>query len=127
MEKAMTIHFEGDMPDTMEDLRQGVRMMREAAPKTWETWAKFVDASLAPAALDRKTKELVALGMSLTAQCKYCVGVHLQKCLDAGASEAEVIDVCHVAMVMGGGPAMTYIAEVHKALELYREKEEKLP
>ena len=122
----MTVHYEGDMPDTMEDLKHGIRMMREAAPKTWETWARFVESSLAPAALDRKTKELVAFGMSMTAQCKYCVGVHLQKCLDAGASEAEIVDVCHVAMVMGGGPAMTYIAEVHKALELYREKEEKL-
>lgn len=45
---------------------------------------------------------------------------------DAGASEPEIMDVCHLAMVMGGAPAMTYIAEVHKALELYREKEEKL-
>lgn len=122
----MTIHYEGDMPDTMEDLRHGIRMMREAAPGTWETWARFVDSALAPSALDRRTKELVALGMSMTAQCKYCVGVHLQKCLDAGASEAEIIDVCHVAMAMGGGPAMTYIAEVHKALELYREKQEKI-
>lgn len=120
----MSIHYEGDMPDTMEDLKHGVRMMRKVAPGTWEKWAGFVDATLAPAALDRKTKELVALGMSITAQCKYCVGVHVQKCLDAGASEPEIIDVCHVAMVMGGGPAMTYIAEVHKALELYREKEE---
>ena len=122
----MTAYYEGDMPDTMEDLRHGVKMMRESAPKTWEAWAGFADAALAPSALDRKTKELVALGMSLTAQCKYCVGVHLQKCLDAGATEAEIIDVCHVAMVMGGGPAMTYIAELHKALELYREKEAKL-
>jgi AhpD family alkylhydroperoxidase len=122
----MTIHYEGDMPDTMEDLKHGVRMMRNAAPKTWEAWAKLVDESLAPSELDCKTKEFVALGMSMTAQCKYCVGVHTQKCLDAGASEAEIIDVCHVAMAMGGTPAMTYIAEVHKALELYREKQEQL-
>ncbi len=122
----MTVHNEGDMPSTMDDLRQGVRMMRDAAPETWETWARFVDAALAPSALDRKTKELIALGMSITAQCKYCVGVHAQKCLDAGASRAEIIDVCHVAMAMGGGPAMTYIAEVHKALEVYAEKQDHL-
>lgn len=123
----MSVHYEGDMPDTMEDLKYGIKMMRDAAPKTWRSWANFVDTALEPAALDRKSKELVALGMSLTAQCKYCVGVHVQKCLDAGAKEAEIVDVCHVAMVMGGGPAMTYIAEVHKALELYRAKEERLP
>ena len=122
----MTVHDEGDMPSTMDDLKQGVRMMRDAAPKTWETWARFVDSALAPSTLDRKTKELIALGMSITAQCKYCVGVHTQKCLDAGASNAEIIDVCHVAMAMGGGPAMTYIAEVHKALEVYAEKQDHL-
>ena len=122
----MTVHHEGDMPDTMHDLREGIRMMRSASPKTWEAWAKFLDAALEPVDLDRKTKEFVALGMSITAQCKYCVGIHVQKCLDAGASEQEIVAVCHVAMVMGGSPAMTYIAEVYKALELYREKQEKV-
>lgn len=123
----MTVHSEGDMPLTMDDLRHGVRRMRNAAPETWEAWAHFVDAALAPSALDPKTKELIALGMSITAQCKYCVGMHTQRCLDTGASEAEIVDVCHVAMAMGGGPAMTYIAEVHKALELYAEKQEQVP
>jgi len=120
----MSVHYEGNMPETMADLKQGIRMMRKAAPKTWNTWAIFVDKAFEPAALDRKTKELLALGMSMTAQCKYCVGVHAQKSLDAGASEAEIIDVCHVAMLMGGAPAMTYIAEVHMAMELYRTKQE---
>jgi AhpD family alkylhydroperoxidase len=122
----MTVHHEGDMPHTMEDLKSGILMMRESAPKAWEAWAGFIDAALAPSALDRKTKELVALGMSITAQCKYCVGVHTQKCLDAGAKNEEIVDVCLVAMAMGGGPAMTYVAEVHKALELYDDKKEQL-
>ncbi len=122
----MSIHYEGDMPDTMEDLKHGIRRMREACPDTWRTWANFVDATLKPSALDAKTKELIALGMSITTQCKYCVGVHVQKCLDAGATDAEINDVCKVAMLMGGGPAMTYIAEVHKGVELYRIKQEQV-
>lgn len=122
----MTVHHEGDMPHTMEDLRHGVRMMREASPKMWEAWARFVDEALTPVGLNAKTKELVALGMSITAQCKYCVGVHVQRSLDAGAGKEEIAAVCQVAMVMGGSPAMTYIAEVNKALELYAEKREKL-
>ena len=112
------------MPDTMEDLKHGIRRVREESPEAWGAWANFVDAALKPSALDSKTKELIALGMSITAQCKYCVGVHVQKSLDAGATEAEISDVCKVAMLMGGGPAMTYIAEVHKAVEVYRNKQE---
>ena len=114
------------MPETMEDLKHGVHRMRKQAPNTWNAWANFVDAALEPSALDAKTKELIALGMSMTAQCKYCVGVHVQKSLDAGATDAEINDVCKVAMLMGGGPAMTYIAEVHKGIELYRSKQEQV-
>lgn len=122
----MSTHYEGNMPETMEDLRRGIHRMREDESKFWNKWASFVDASLKPAALGARTKELIALGMSMTAQCKYCVGVHVQKCLDAGATEAEINDVCKVAMLMGGAPTMTYIAEVHKGIELYRSKQEQL-
>ncbi len=122
----MSVHYEGDMPDTMEDLKHGIRRMREASPESWRAWANFVDAALKPSSLDSKTKELIALGMSITTQCKYCVGVHVQKCLDSGATDAEINDVCKVAMLMGGAPAMTYIAEVHKAVELYRSKQEQV-
>ena len=114
------------MPETMEDLKHGIRRMREASPEYWRAWANFVDATLKPSALDAKTKELLALGMSITTQCKYCVGVHAQKCLDAGATDAEINDVCKVAMLMGGGPAMTHIAEVHKAVEVYLSKQEQV-
>lgn len=122
----MSTHYEGDMPEIMEDLRQGVHRMREDEPESWKAWSGFVQAALKPAALGVKTKELIALGMSMTAQCKYCVGVHVQKCLDAGATEPEINDVCKVAMLMGGAPAMTYISEVHKSIELYRAKQEQL-
>jgi AhpD family alkylhydroperoxidase len=120
----MTVHLESDMPDTMADLREGIHMMRNASPEVWSAWANFIDAALAPVELDRKTKEFVALGMSITAQCKYCVGIHTQKCLDAGATDKEIVAVCQVAMAMGGSPAMTYVAEVNKAMELYHEKQE---
>ncbi len=114
------------MPDTMEDLKHGIHWMRGSSPDYWRAWASFVDHTLKPSALDAKTKELIALGMSITAQCKYCVGVHVQKCLDAGTTDAEINDVCKVAMLMGGAPAMTYIAEVHKGVEVYRTKQEQV-
>lgn len=122
----MTEHYEGDMPETMTALKEGIVMMRDHSPGSWEAWANFSDTALEPVALSRKTKELVALGMSITAQSKYCVGVHVQRSLDSGATDEEIIDVCNVAMVMGGMPAMSYVAEVHKAVQLYREKQERV-
>jgi len=37
--------------------------------------------------------------------------------MKAGASKEEILEAATVAILMGGGPALTYIAEVRKALE----------
>lgn len=108
-----------DMEQSMHDFKQGMGMMMREAPATMAAFDGFMNAALCNGALDTKTKELIGLGMAITARCVYCIGIHVNKVLQAGGTHAEIIDVCQVAMVMGGGPAMTYIAEVKKALDLY--------
>ncbi|HQT43088.1 MAG TPA: carboxymuconolactone decarboxylase family protein [Halothiobacillus sp.] len=111
-----------DMEQTMHDFKQGMGMMMREAPSTMAAFDGFMNSALCNGALDTKTKELISLGMAITARCAYCIGIHVNKVLKAGGTHAEIIDVCQVAIVMGGGPAMTYIAEVKKALDLF-EKE----
>lgn len=112
-----------DMSQTMHDFKLGMGMMNKDAGEVMQAWNGFMDQVLCTRVLDVKTKELIALGMAITARCAYCIGIHVNKCLHAGASHAEIIEVCEVAMLMGGGPAMTYISEVKKALDLF-EKEQ---
>lgn len=71
---------------------------------------------LKPGKLDLKTKEVIALGMGLTVRCKYCIGIHTQKALDAGATPEKLWEVTTVAVMMGGGPARAYVAELLQAL-----------
>ncbi|HSH85251.1 MAG TPA: carboxymuconolactone decarboxylase family protein [Guyparkeria sp.] len=106
-----------DMTQAMQDFEAGMGMMKAEAGDTMQAFNGFMEAVLKDGVLDTKTKELIALGMSITARCKYCIGIHVKKVLHAGGTHAEIIEVCKVAMLMGGGPAMTYIAEVHNALE----------
>lgn len=47
------------------------------------------------------------------------MGVMPNRALKAGVTHAEIIEVCEVAILMGGGPALTPIAEVKKALALF--------
>jgi AhpD family alkylhydroperoxidase len=42
------------------------------------------------AALDAKTRELIALGVAAQIPCTYCVYAHTKKALARGASEAEI-------------------------------------
>ena len=108
-----------DMNQTLHDFKQGMAMMSKEAPDTMAAFNQFMGAALSQGALDVKTKELIALGMAITARCTYCIGIHVGKVMQAGGSHAEIIEVCQVAMLMGGGPALTYIAEVKKALDLF--------
>ncbi len=41
--------------------------------------------------LDAKTKELVAIGTAITTRCKYCIAIHVEKALKAGATKKEWI------------------------------------
>lgn len=39
-----------------------------------------------------------------------CILVHMEKALAAGVTRAEILEACEVAIAMGGGPAMAYVA-----------------
>jgi AhpD family alkylhydroperoxidase len=74
-------------------------------------------ASLAPGALSTKEKELIVLGISVATHCEPCILVHLEKAIAAGATKAEILEACGVAIAMGGGPSMAYVPLVLKYFE----------
>jgi AhpD family alkylhydroperoxidase len=55
-----------------------------------------------------KYKELMALAVALTTQCPYCLEVHKNKALEAGATEQELAEVIHVAAALRAGAAITH-------------------
>lgn len=110
----------GEMKEAVQDVKRALGVLGKNVPDEMGHFTKFMGEVLKPGALDAKTKELVALGMGLTARCKYCIGMHTQSCLAAGATEAEIWEVAAVAVMMGGGPALTHVTELNKALEEFR-------
>ena len=109
--------FMAEMKKAIEDFQEAMKMLSKNNPEVMRDFRKFMDSVLKEGYLDTKTKELIALGMAIAARCKYCIGIHVQKALEAGASKEEILEAATVAILMGGGPALTYIAEVKKALE----------
>jgi AhpD family alkylhydroperoxidase len=107
----------GEMKEAMQDVKRAMGELNRQVPEEMKGFSEFMGAVLKPGQLDLKTKELIALGMALTARCKYCIGIHTEKALVAGASPAEIWEVATVAIMMGGGPALTYVAELRKALD----------
>jgi len=107
----------GEMKDSVDDVMEMMKELSKNQPETLRYFKQFMESVLKEGVLDTKTKELVTLGTAITARCKYCIAIHVEKALKAGATKEEIMEVATVGMLMGGGPAMTYIVEVKKALD----------
>ncbi len=114
------IHTGDNMGEMLKSIEKVQAMMKELSRSNKDTmrhFQQFMGNVLEAGALDTKTKELIALGTAITARCKYCIAIHVKKCLEAGADREEILEAATVSILMGGGPAMTYVAEVKDALE----------
>ncbi|WP_371193467.1 carboxymuconolactone decarboxylase family protein [Glaciecola sp. SC05] len=95
-------------------------------PETMAGFGQLHSAAVAPNALDRKTKELIALSIAIAVRCNGCIAFHVHDALKAGANRQEVVETIGVAIMMGGGPSMVYGCEALEALDQF-EKEQDLP
>ncbi|MFZ9688838.1 MAG: carboxymuconolactone decarboxylase family protein [Phycisphaerales bacterium] len=85
-------------------------------PATASAFKGLHTAALTPAALDLKTKELIALACGVSRLCDGCIVHHAKAAKSAGATLAEIQDTLDVCVLMGGGPATVY---GKKAIDAY--------
>jgi len=82
--------------------------MGKLSPEAMNAFWAYDKAALADGAIPKKYKELMALAVALTTQCPYCLEVHREAALKAGASEQELAEVVHVAAALRAGAAITH-------------------
>lgn len=105
------------MKELMNDFKNAMGYMSKTNPEEFRKFNEFISAVLKDGRLDLKTKELICIGIAVASKCSYCIGIHTEKAFKAGASEEEIMEAGTVAVLMGGGPALTYIAELKKAID----------
>jgi len=82
-----------------------------------KAFSALAEAATRDGALDRKTKELIALAVGIAGHCDACIGFHMRTLVKLGATRAEVEDALGVAVYMGGGPSLMYAADALAAYE----------
>lgn len=95
-----------------------VRNLRDATGDTFDAYSALAQSAMADGALERKTKELLALAVGIARTCEGCVISHARGAFKAGATREEIAEACGVAIMMNGGPGVTYAA---KAMAVYDE------
>jgi AhpD family alkylhydroperoxidase len=95
-------------PELARMLSGELRNLRGGAPEVMKAFSSLAQAALAQGALDPKTKELVALGISVAVRCDDCIAFHVKAAVDRGATREEVLETLGMAIYMGAGPSAMY-------------------
>lgn len=91
--------------------------LKSAQPDTLKGFNLIHGQAMREGALDARTKELVAVALSVASRCDPCIAFHVPAALRHGATRDEIMEVLSVAVMMGGGPSLMYAAHVIEAME----------
>ena len=63
-----------------------MRKLRQDIPDTMKAFSALAQAATRDGALDKKTKELIALAIGIATRCDGCIGFHAEALVRLGAS-----------------------------------------
>ncbi|MGI8568146.1 MAG: carboxymuconolactone decarboxylase family protein [Methylocella sp.] len=82
----------------------------KTSPDTLRGYRGLSDAGTKAGRLDAKTRELIALAVSVTRQCDGCITVHTDAAAKHGATREEIVEALGVAIAVNAGAALVYSA-----------------
>ncbi len=89
-------------------------------PGPMSGFARLHKKSVEAGTLNAKTKELMALAISIAVHCEGCIAFHTHDAIKAGATRSELLESIGVALMMGGGPASIYAAYAMDAIDQFK-------
>ncbi len=107
--------------DITNDLSNNLKNLRPSIADTMKGFSAMAQAATADGALDKKTKELIALAIGVSTRCDGCIGFHAKALVELGAPREEVEETLAMAIYMGGGPSLMYAADALAAFDEFSE------
>jgi len=102
-------------PEITRSLSGGLRELRKDVPDALAGFSQLTKEAMKDGAIDKKTKEFIAMALGVAARCDGCLGFHAETLVKLGATRAELGEVLAVAVQMGGGPSLMYAADAMTA------------
>lgn len=103
--------------DLTQSVSAGLASLRTSTPDVMKSFHELGRAATSNGTLDAKTKELIALALSVAARCDPCIGFHAKALVKLGATRQEVDETLGVTTYMGGGPSLMYAAAAIAAFD----------
>ena len=112
--------MEKNYPEICKEISGNLRKLRKDVADTMQGFSALAQAATRDGALDKKTKELIALALGVAAHCDGCIGFHTEALVKLGATRPEVEEALGMAIYMGGGPSLMYAADAIAAFEQFQ-------
>jgi AhpD family alkylhydroperoxidase len=109
-------------PEITKSLSGSLKTLRKDIADTMHGFSVMAQAATKDGALDKKTKELIALAIGIACRCDGCIGFHSEALVKLGVSREEFEEVLGMAIYMGGGPSLMYAADALRAFEQFQTK-----
>lgn len=81
------------------------------------------EAAYREGALDAKTKEMLGLVASMVLRCNDCIDYHIIQCVELGVTEAELIEVFNVALIVGGSIVIPHLRHAFDTMDVLLDSE----
>lgn len=108
-----------DYDQMTKDISAYMSEMRKAVPDAMQGFSALAKGALQDGALDKKTKELIALAIGVAMRCDGCIGFHAKACVELGATRQEVAETLAMCVYLGGGPNYMYAADALRAYDQF--------
>ena len=112
--------MEKNYTDITKRISGDLKKLRNDIPETMQAFSALAKAATRDGALDKKTKELIALAIGIATRCDGCIGFHTEALVRLGATRQEVEETLGMAIYMGGGPSLMYAADAIAAFEQFQ-------
>jgi AhpD family alkylhydroperoxidase len=106
-------------PEITKNISANIKLLRQDIPEVMQGFSAMAMAATKDGALDKKTKELIALAIGVSTRCDGCIGFHTEALVKLGTTKAEIEDMLGMAVYMGGGPSLMYAADALTAFEQF--------
>lgn len=108
-----------DYASMIKDIMEYTAELKKFAPDAMNGFYSMAKAATDDGALDKKTKEYIALAIGVTQRCDGCIGFHVKALKELGMTREELAEVMAMCVYMGGGPALMYAADAMRAYDQF--------
>lgn len=111
--------MEKNYPEITKRISGSLKHLRKDIADTMQGFSAMAQAATKEGALDKKTKELIALAIGVSTRCDGCIGFHTEALVKLGVTREEFEEMLGMAVYMGGGPSLMYAADAMIAFEQF--------